>query len=219
MESPVSYFPEVSNPCIASAIINQEAGYGALLMQQLSRQHIDYVAHCIENSEKEFERLMLIVLHGSEPVVQRAAWAMDVCLEAHPELLSPYVETLINALPRFSNNGVRRQVVKALSKREIPEKLEGQLADLCFEWLQSSTIPVGVKVHCMQILANIAARHPDLAGELYLVINEQIPRNSAGFASRGRKISTYLRQYRKKSHIPVVSNEENSSFLSTYFCC
>jgi len=158
-------------------------------MQQLSRQHMDYVAHCIGNDEEEFERLMDIALHGKEPVVQRAAWAMDACLEKHPELLSPYVEILIENLPRFSNNGIKRQIVKALAARNnIPEKLEGQLAGLCFDWLQSPDMPVAIKVHCMQILANITARHPDLAGELRTIITEQIPRNSAGFSSRGRKI-------------------------------
>ena len=158
-------------------------------MQQLSRRHMEFVAHCIGDNEKEFQRLMLIVLFGSEPVVQRAAWVMDICQEAHPELLSPYVETLIDALPRFSNNSVRRQAVKALAARnDIPEKLEGQLVNLCFEWLQSPDMPVAIKVHCMQILANIAARYPDLAVELRTIISEQIPRNSAGFASRGRKI-------------------------------
>ena len=163
-------------------------------MQELSRCHMDYVAHCIGDSKKEFERLMLIVLHGKEPVVQRAAWAMDACIEAHPELLSPYVETLIDALPQFSNYGVKRQIVKALSVRDIPEKLEGQLADLCFDWLQSSAMPVAIKVHCMQILANITTRYPDLAVELQTVIREQMPRNSVGFASRGRKILKRLIQ-------------------------
>jgi len=161
-------------------------------MQQLSRQHMEYVAHCIGNNEKEFGRLMLIVCYGKEPVVQRAAWAMDACLEMYPELLTPYVETLIEALLGFGNNGVRRQVVKALAACDIPERFQGQMADLCFHWLQSPTIPVGIKVHCMQILANITTNHPDLAVELRTVINEQIPRNSVGFASRGRKILKQL---------------------------
>ena len=168
--------------------------YESLLMQQLSRRHIDYVAHCIGDSKKEFGRLMNIVLHGLEPVVQRAAWAMDTCLEANPVFLSPYVETLIEALPHFSNNGVIRQVVKALASCDIPEEYEGQLADFCFCRLQSAEAPVAVKVHCMQILANITVRHPDLAGELRTVIIEQMPRNSVGFASRGRKILKQLSQ-------------------------
>ena len=177
---------------------NSDVNYEFLLMQQLSRRHVEYVAHCIGDDEREFEQLMNIVLHGKEPVVQRAAWAMDVCMETHPEFLTPYVETLIDALPGFSNDGVRRQIVKALAAREIPQKLEGQIADLCFCWLQSSVIPVAIKIHCMQILANITVHYPDLAVELQTVIIEQIPRNSVGFASRGRKI---LKQLQKRSRL------------------
>ncbi|MDR1155602.1 MAG: hypothetical protein LBL04_12925 [Bacteroidales bacterium] len=177
---------------------NSAIDYEVLLMQQLSRRHMEHVAHCIGDNEKEFERLMAIVLHGREPVVQRAAWAMDACLKIHPKLLLPYVETLIAALPRFGNNGTIRQVVKALAVRDIPEKLEGQAVDLCFRWLQSSATPVAVKVHCMQILANITVQHPDLAVELRTVISGQMPRNSAGFASRGRKI---LKQLQNEIHV------------------
>jgi len=177
-------------------IENQESKMEFLLMQQLSRLHMEFVAHCIGDDETEFGRLMAVVLHGKEPVVQRAAWVMDICMETHPWLLSPYVETLIEALPGFSNDGVKRQVVKALAVREIPEKLEGQLADLCFCWLQSSVTPVAIKVHCMQILANITVRYPDLSVELQTVIIEQMPRNSVGFASRGRKI---LKQLQKRN--------------------
>ena len=172
--------------------------YKTLLMQQFSRRHVEYIAHCIENNEKEFEKLMDIVLHGKEPVVQRAAWAMDACLETHPEFLSPYVETLIEALPQFSNNGVIRQVVKELATRDIPEEYKGPLADFCFYHLQSAEVPVAIKVHCMQILANITMRYPDLAAELRTVIIEQMPRNSVGFASRGRKILEKILLYDKK---------------------
>jgi len=173
--------------------------YQTLLKQQLSRQHIDYVAQIIGDNKNEFAQLMHIVIHGKEPVVQRAAWVMDVCLEKHPKLLEPYIETLIEALSAvvdpdrsetnsFNNNGVKRQVLKALASRSIPEKYEGEMVDLCFRWMQASDIPVAIKVHCMQILANITERHPDLAEELRTVIIEQIPRNSVGFSSRGRKI-------------------------------
>ena len=171
--------------------------YETLLMQQLSRQHIEYVAHCIGNDTQEFQQLMHIVLYGKEPVVQRAAWAMDVCVAKRHELLSPYVEILIDALPRFCNNGVKRQIVKALAVQKIPEKFEGQMVDLCFCWMQSSDMPVAIKVHCMQIIANIAEHYPDLAVELKTVIIEQIPRNSVGFASRGRKILRKIENYGK----------------------
>jgi len=169
--------------------------YETLLMLELSRRNMDYVAKCIGDDKNEFEQLMQIVLYGKFPVAQRAAWVMDICLLYYPHLLTPYVELLIEALPRFGNDGVKRAAVKALSMREIPEKYEGLLFDWCFCWLQSSDMPVSIKVHCMQILANIAERYPDLAGELQTVIKEQLPRNSAGFASCGRKILKRFSQF------------------------
>ncbi len=172
--------------------MNNTVYYETLLMKELSRRHMERVAHEIGNDRQKFALLMEIVMHGKEPVVQRAAWAMDACLENHPELLSSYVETLIDALSSFTNDGVKRQIVKALAIRSIPESRQGQLADLCFMWLQSSAIPVAVKIHCMQILANIAVEYPDLAMELQTVIKEQMPRNSVGFLSRARKILKQL---------------------------
>ena len=175
--------------------------YETLLMQELSRRHIEYVADCIGNDEQKFDRLMRVVLSGKEPVVQRAAWTMDVCVEKNHELLSPFVEILIDALPRFCNNSVKRQVVKALTTRKIPEKFEGQMVDLCFSWMQSPDVPVAIKVHCMQIIDNTSKQYPDLARELRSVIKEQLPRNTAGFASRGRKIL--------KSHYRLENNGKN----------
>ena len=162
--------------------------YETLLMKQLSRQHIDYVAHCIGDNNNEFDKLMKIVLHGKEPVVQRAAWAMTACLEKHPEWLSPYVEIIINNISLYTNNGVRRNLIKGLANCKIPEHHKGLIVDISFRWIQSSETPVGIKVHCLQILSNIAKQYPEIASELQTVIIEQIPRNSAGFASRGRKI-------------------------------
>lgn len=169
--------------------------YETLLMKELSRRNMDYVAHCISGDQEKFDGLMQLVLHAKEPVVQRAAWAMDACLAKYPDFLLPYLETLIDFLPSVANDGVKRQIVKALSMYEIPVSHEGQITDLCFLWLQSSLIPVAVKVHCMQILAGMTSRYPELSVELQSVIREQIPRNSVGFSSRGKKILQQLAKY------------------------
>ncbi len=168
--------------------------YEVLLMKELSRRNMEYVAYCIGDDQAKFDGLMQLVLNATEPVVQRAAWAMDACLVSHPWLLLPYLETVIDALPRVSNDGVKRQIVKALSSNDIPESREGKITDICFNWLQSSTVPVAIKVHCMQILANVTVKYPELAPELQTIIQEQIPRNSIGFSSRGKKILNQLRK-------------------------
>jgi hypothetical protein len=166
--------------------------YELLLMQELSRRHMERVARHIGNDTEAFGQLMNIVLHGYPPVVQRAAWVMEICWEEDPKLFLPYIAIAVDSLPRFMNDGVKRQIVKILAAQDIPESQQGKLADLCFEWVQSATVPVAIKVHCMQILANLAANYPELSIELQAVIREQIPRNSVGFSSRGKKILKQL---------------------------
>ena len=68
----------------------------------------------------------------------------------------------------------------------------GQLVDLCFERMLSGTVPVAIKVHCMEILFNIVKAEPDLKGELRLAIESRMNQETAGFRSRGRKILKQL---------------------------
>jgi hypothetical protein len=103
------------------------------------------------------------------------------------------MELLIDGLPNFSSDNAKRQAVKTLAEERIPEDLEGKLVDLCFNWIQSADMQVSIKVHCMQIIANISQKHPALASELKAVLIEYIPRNSAGFAARARNIFKELK--------------------------
>lgn len=45
-----------------------------------------------------------------------------------------------------------------------------------------------VKVHAMQAIANIAKHHPELQNELKVAIEDQLPRTSAAFHARARRI-------------------------------
>ncbi|MDR1666564.1 MAG: hypothetical protein LBS03_02570 [Bacteroidales bacterium] len=170
-----------------------------------SRRNIDNTADRIGDSAEKFDRLMQLVFHGNPDIAPRAAWAMDACLSRHPEWIQPYLCGMIDRLPHITTDGTKRQIVKNLSTTAIPESHEGKIVDCCFRWLQSPKTPVAVKVHCMQILANITARHPELAGELRHLIEEQMPHSSAAFRSRGRKLLAVLSQ-QKTSRSKNISN-------------
>ncbi len=50
-----------------------------------------------------------------------------------------------------------------------------------------------VKAFAMQILCNICEKEPELANELMMIIEDQIPHSSIGFKNRGTKILKLLR--------------------------
>ena len=96
------------------------------------------------------------------------------------------------------SEGPRRSFLKILADVpcDLNEDQKGMLANVCFDWIQSENQPVAIKVYCMQILAGIAESEPDLKPELISVIEEQIPRGSAGIKAQGKKILKKL--YKEK---------------------
>ncbi len=79
-----------------------------------------------------------------------------------------------------------------LQNIEIPNKLQGLAATVCFQLLASQQEPVAVKVFSMTVLANITKVEPDLKDELRVLINEQMELESAAFKSRGNRILKML---------------------------
>jgi hypothetical protein len=85
------------------------------------------------------------------------------------------------------HDSVRRNVVRIMQTIEIPPHLLGTVATVCFDYLSSQEQPIAVRCFSMTVLARIALKKPDLARELRLVIETQLPYVTAGFRARARK--------------------------------
>ncbi len=75
----------------------------------------------------------------------------------------------------------------------IPKSSQGQVASLCFKFLNDPKQPIAVRVFSMTVLANLAREVPELQRELRILIEDQLPYGSAGFVSRGRSILKKLK--------------------------
>jgi hypothetical protein len=70
---------------------------------------------------------------------------------------------------------------------ELPEKHHGEIMDMCFAFLESPKESLAVKVFSMSVLGNLAKYYPEIKTELKLIIEDQLPHQSAGFKSRAKK--------------------------------
>ena len=123
----------------------------------------------------------------------RTAWILSHCADAHPEIILPWIAKLVKSASDPNAPGaVQRNVVRVLQYVDIPRVHQGRIADLCFSFLQNPKIPIAVKAFSMTVLANIAAREPDLKHELSLVIEQMLPYGSSGLQSRGKKVLKQL---------------------------
>ncbi|UCG27214.1 MAG: hypothetical protein JSV24_09580 [Bacteroidales bacterium] len=160
------------------------------LETEISRWNTDQVTWYIGRDPDRFLTLWDLIFPETYPVSPRAAWVAESCCIKYPHLLKPYLNDLISRLPGIRFHGIKRHMIKILTYQDIPEKYLGQLVDLCFAWIQASELPVSVKVHCMQVLYNILPQFPELEDEFIVVVNDQIPKNSAGFRTRAKKLLT-----------------------------
>ncbi|MDF2436563.1 MAG: hypothetical protein K0Q95_939 [Bacteroidota bacterium] len=165
-------------------------------VERLSREHsrasIDAIAKAVGNDPKEFKKIIDIIFNHPAPLPHRASWLLTVISRSHPELLKPYVRKLINCIPNTSIGGIKRNIIGALCTQKIPSDLQGKIISLCFDLILSPDEPVAVKVLSLEIIFPLTKQYPELKQELKAVIEDQLPKTSAAFHSRGKKILSQL---------------------------
>lgn len=165
------------------------------ILREHSKTQCVRIARWIGTDKRRFKQLMDLFLKGEYRITQRAAWIIGHCADKHAELVIPYIDRMIGRMVDANvHDAVKRNVVRILQDIEIPRRLAGKVATICFEWLASAKEPVAVKVFSMSVLANIAKKEPDLKNEIRILIDQQMPTGSGGFKSRGKKV---LRQLEK----------------------
>ena len=159
-----------------------------LLLQGNSRSYTDFVADIVNKRPELISELWEIYLAVEEPVSRRAAWIIDTASENKPEWVEPFLPALIAKLPVFNHDGLKRHALRMVARLPFPSGTEGQLMNIAFEWLVTTTESVAVKMYCIQILYRLSATETDILQELYDTIELQIAGGTPGFKSIGRKL-------------------------------
>jgi hypothetical protein len=166
-------------------------------MGEQSRRNVDLITQWIDTDEDRFNALVAIILLNEEPVSRRAAWVFSHLVEKYPYLVNNHVVDLISSLRSFSHTGLIRCVLRvfALNNPTLPEELQGELVDVCFQWGSDLKIPVGVRVHCFDIIFNMSKIYSELKPELLEMVRHELRNSeSAGMISRCKKLEKTLAQ-------------------------
>jgi len=132
---------------------------------------------------------MQCFVDGPLRITQRAAWPMSDIAKKHPKLLFKYYPLLIDLLNQPNkHNAINRNILRAFQFVEIPEEHEGNVLDISFKLLNSTSEPVAVKAFSMTVIYNLTKKYPEIKQELKASIEALIPDGSAGIKSRGGKI-------------------------------
>jgi hypothetical protein len=169
--------------------------FRAILTDQYSKASITRIVAYVSAHPEHTPDLLAIFLGDDPLLVQRSAWAIGDLGRSRPDLLVPYHAALLAACRRAVHPAVVRNVIRYFSEApELPEAIHGELADRCFRQLADPKAPVAIRVFSMTVLQRLTETYPELAHELRVLIEEEMPRASAGFRSRGNKVLRALRR-------------------------
>lgn len=170
------------------------------LAKEHSRSNTDIIVKAIGGSKEKFKAIIDIIYNAEAPIPHRAAWLLAAVNDKHPELLTPYIPLFVDTIRKFKVNGIKRNMILVLANHPIREDLQGKIVNTCFDFLLSSDETVAVKVHAMQVIANIAKKHPELQEELKTAIEDQLPKTTAAFHSRAKHVLKGFQKLKKSAN-------------------
>jgi hypothetical protein len=165
-----------------------------LIQTDNSRAMADSIVDYIGTDNERMKELMGCFFSNEKRLCQRASWPLTLIADKHPEMVHPYLKDMINTLDQPRHNAVVRNVVRVLQNIEVPEELEGEVYEKCYQLLLKTDEPVANRVFSMTTCVNIALKYPELKEELLATIEDHLPHGTAGFRSRGKKEIERLRK-------------------------
>ena len=157
------------------------------LLKEHSKAQCAVIVDWIGHSQQRFDMLFNLFLSDDYRVVQRASWPLSYSVIAHPEFIKTHFKKLLDNLRKTGiHSAVKRNTVRLLQDIEIPKRFHGRVMDFCFSYIMSPSEPVAVKAFSLSILQNLAGQYPEIVPEIKLVIEEQLPHQTAAFKSRAK---------------------------------
>lgn len=158
------------------------------ILKEHSKANCQRIQKYVGNNKKRFADLVDVFLAGPYRVTQRAAWPISYCVEEYPQLITPHLRKILNFLKKPGIHvAVKRNTIRLLQFIDIPKKFQGQVAEICFQFLLDKKETVAVQAFSMTVLANLSMKIPELKNELLIIIEDRLPYATAGFRARARK--------------------------------
>ncbi|MEO5890473.1 MAG: hypothetical protein ABIQ31_09485 [Ferruginibacter sp.] len=159
------------------------------ILKEHSKAQCDRIVAWIGADQKRFDELFHLFLNDEYRVIQRASWPLSYCISAHPEFIKKRFPDLINNLNKPGiHNAVKRNTIRILQEINIPKKYQGEVMNICFQYVESPTEAVAVKAFALTVLGKLAKLYPDILPEIKLLIEEQLPHQTPAFKSRAKRL-------------------------------
>lgn len=159
------------------------------LLKVYNRQNADLIVQWIGTNQERFDELLDILINGDFKIARRGSWPLSIAAIKNPLLIQDHLEEIIANLKRSDiHKGVRRNTLSLFVYGLIPEKFEGEIMDLCFNFLLDPNETTAIKSSSLGILEKLIKKYPEILPELTIIMEDQLPYGATSFKSKVKGI-------------------------------
>ena len=175
-----------------------------LLETPIGKKDVEFFVKNFSQKGMFVEQLLELTFHPKHEVAFRAAWILENIYLANPEKFAPHTNWFLTNFPNQNNTSARRNFAKILAlitKKNAPKEIKdivnqfktNDLVETVFAWLIDEEVAVAIKSYCLNILANLSAKHLWIKDELQQTMDFLVDKETIAFYAKVKQIRKQLR--------------------------
>lgn len=175
-----------------------------ILKSTLSKKEVEKLARIIVRIEFSIQELIDLTFHEEEQVGFRASWILETLYIQDSVAFIPYCTYFLTRFHQQKNPSSRRhfgKILALMTAKKPPEQIKeiinhhetDGLVETVFSWLIDDKVPVAVKSHGLNILANLTIKHDWIKNELIETMDFLIDKESIAFYAKVKQIRKQLK--------------------------
>ena len=159
------------------------------ILKAHSKANCNRIVKWVGDDQTRFDELFNLFLNDEYRVVQRAGWPITYCVEMHPSFLKKHFAPLLKNLKKKGiHDAVKRNTVRLLQFVNIPKKYQGDVMNICFQYIASPSEAIAIKAFSLNVLHKLSNIYPEIKSEIRLIVEERWNYETPAFKSRAKKI-------------------------------
>ena len=160
----------------------------AAILEEHSRSRTDEIAGWVGRDRRRFAQLFRLVENGEPRLRQCAAWSVSRCVQQHPELIDPWLPSLLALLPdRRLHGALRRNFFQILQIAALPVSCHDAVFQAATEALGLPSEAPAVRAYAITVLKRLTDLYPELLPEVRRLVVEAASGSPPAVQSRARR--------------------------------
>ena len=175
-----------------------------LLEKPIRKKDVKLLVDNLLQEKISVDDLLVLTFHHQHEVAFRAAWILENIYLANPQKFIPHTNWFLTNFHQQNNLSARRNFAKIMAlitKKNAPQAIKAIISDFetdllvetVFAWLIDENVPVAIKSHCLNILANLSVKHSWIKEELLQTMDFLVDKESIAFYAKVKQIKKQLR--------------------------